>query len=83
MAEQFRVIVLKDAGVYVAQCLEVDVSAQGATPDEAMQRLGIAFRAEVREAKQNGKSIMDIGPAPASYSAMYEIDIVEKTALVA
>lgn len=83
MAEQIRVIVLKDEDVYVAQCLEIDIAAQGRTADEAMARLRIAFRAELADAKENGRSIEDIGPAPEAFSMMYDSNVVERTALVA
>jgi hypothetical protein len=48
-----------------------------------MARLKVAFFAEVKEAKETGRSIMDLGPAPSSFTAMYDTDVVEKTALVA
>ncbi|MGR9312144.1 type II toxin-antitoxin system HicB family antitoxin [Rhizobium leguminosarum] len=83
MAEQIRVIVLQDDGVFVAQCLEVDIAAQGKTAEEAMARLKLAFNAEVREAKESGRSLMDIGPAPEAFAMMYGSKVVERTALVA
>jgi hypothetical protein len=83
MADKFRVIVLRDGDVFVAQCLEVDIAAQGTTADEALTRLGVAFRAELREAQATGRSIEDIGPAPEAMSLMYESDVVERTTLAA
>lgn len=83
MAEQIRVIIVEDGDLFVAQCLEVDIAAQGKTPDEAMARLKLAFSEELKDAEKSGRSIMDIGPAPDSFAAMYETKVVEKTALVA
>lgn len=83
MAEQIRVIVLKDEDVYVAQCLEIDIAAQGKTADEALARLRVAFKAELADAMECGRSIKDIGPAPDAFAMMYDSNVVERTALVA
>lgn len=81
MTEQIRVVVIKDENVYIAQCIEVDVAAQGKTPEEAMQRLEIALRAEAAEARENGKTLEDLGPAPEAFRSVYDADVVERTAL--
>lgn len=83
MTEQIRVIILKDDGLFVAQCLEVDIAAQGRTPEEALGRLRTAFYSEKREAAEAGKTLDDIGPAPKAFHAVYESDVIERTALVA
>lgn len=83
MNEPIRVIVLKDSGVFVAQCLEVDIAAQGKTEAEALSRLRVAFNAEVAEAKEQGKSVMSIGPAPGHIHALYNSEVVMRTKLAA
>jgi predicted RNase H-like HicB family nuclease len=83
MSEQIRVVVLQDEDVFIAQCLEVDISAQGKSADEAIRRLKVAFTAEVREAKDSGRTVFDLGPAPSSFATMYDANVVERTALVA
>lgn len=83
MAEQFRVVVVKDEDMFVAQCLEVDISAQGNTVDEAVNRLKVVFNAEIEDARVSGSDIRDIGPAPETFHAMYVNDVVEKTVLAA
>lgn len=83
MADGIRVVVLKDDDIYVAQCLEVDVAAQGATPEQAMQRLKVALCAEEEEARQSGKSLDDIGPAPDAFRAVYDGDVVDRTCIAA
>jgi hypothetical protein len=71
MASPLRVVVLKDGDIFVAQCLEIDVSAQGTSHEEAMNRLRAALRAEEAEAKNSGKKLSDIGPAPMAFHAIY------------
>ena len=83
MAQQFRVIVLRDGDVFVAQCLEVDIAAQGKTESEAKSRLRAVFHAEMEALKEKGADISSIGPAPDSFQALYDADVVERTELVA
>jgi predicted RNase H-like HicB family nuclease len=71
MTSPLRVVVLKDGDIFVAQCLEIDVAAQGATHEEAMERLKVVLRAEEAEAKNNGKELVDLGPAPNAFHAIY------------
>jgi hypothetical protein len=83
MSKPLRVVVFKDAGMFVAQCLEIDIAAQGSTEAEAAMRLNAVFKAEVAEAKQKGIDIEEIGPAPAEFHAAYSIDVVSRTELFA
>ncbi|WP_375568786.1 hypothetical protein ABWH92_12380 [Ahrensia marina] len=69
MDKDIRVVIVQDGDLYFAQCLEVNIAAQGTTRDEAMERLRIAFNAEARE---RGETIFDLGPAPEEYVRMYE-----------
>ncbi|SNZ21689.1 hypothetical protein [Cohaesibacter gelatinilyticus] len=67
MLEQIHVAILKGDKMFFAQCLEVDIAAQGKTSEEAMGNLVHVFRCELAEAGKNGRSIMDIGPAPDTW----------------
>ena len=72
-----RVVVFKDGAKFVAQALEVDVAAQGETPEEASRRLDIALEAEARDAKAAGRELFDvIGPAPETMRVLYENQVV-------
>ena len=73
MQHTYRVVGLKDGDVFVAQVLEVDVSAQGRSFDEALERLKLALNAEGREAEASGRDIYDLlGPAPKMFHDLYE-----------
>ena len=68
-----RIIVFKNGEKFVAQALEVDIAAQGETPEEASRRLDVALKAEAREAKAAGRELFDmIGPAPEMMRVLYE-----------
>lgn len=63
-SKHLSVVVFKDSGCYIAQAIEVDIAAQGRTPEEALNRLGVAVNVERREAEEAGRDMFDIGPAP-------------------
>lgn len=48
--------------MFVAQCLEGEISAQGQAVDEAVSRLN---------ARASGVDVRNIGPAPETFHAMY------------
>lgn len=73
-----RVVVFKDGDHYVAQALEVDVAAQGFTPEEASRRRGVALDAEARDAQAEGRDLFDIGPAPETMRILYENQVVRR-----
>jgi hypothetical protein len=79
MAAPLRVIVLKDETVFVAQCLEVDVSAQGTSETEALSRLKAVLRAEADAAKVAGTNLSDLGPAPQAFHVLYKSNFVRRT----
>ena len=83
MERPIRVVVFRDGDLYIAQCIEVDIGAQGKSVDEAMKRVRIAINAESREAAANGKDLFDIGPAPSAFHAMFQSDIVDRVELAA
>jgi len=83
MTRPLRVLVFKDDGIFVAQALELDISAEGETEAEAAMRLNAAIAAEAAEAKARGRTLDDIGPAPDRFHAMYEFDVVSRTEIAA
>jgi hypothetical protein len=81
MAQPLRVLVLRDGNLFFAQCLEINIAAQGASEDEAINNLHVAFRCETEQAQQRGTDLADLGPAPAAYQAMSDANIVGRTEL--
>jgi len=73
-----RVVIFREAEFFVAQALEVDISAQGRTPEEASRRLGLALNAEQREAEAEGRDLFEIGPAPESFRVLFEDRVVSR-----
>lgn len=78
-----RMVIFPDGDMFVAQALEVDVAAQGRTADEAHSRLALAMNVEQRDADEAGRDLFDIGPAPASFHAMYEDQNVRRETMAA
>jgi predicted RNase H-like HicB family nuclease len=81
MANPLRVVILKDGDIFVAQCLEYDVAAQGKTEEQAIKRLKACLRAEEEIAAAEGRELSDIGPAPEAFHAVYDSDSISKTQL--
>lgn len=67
-----RVITFKEGDLFVAQALEVDVCAQGKTIEEANKRLVALLHMEEQEAKANGRTLFDVGPAPHPFHVLYD-----------
>lgn len=78
MAKELRVLVVKDGDTFVAQCLEVDIAAQGTSEADAMNKLRTAFRCESELAESQGKSVFDLGPAPQHFHTFFGADIVSR-----
>ena len=84
MKHTYRVVGLKDGDIYVAQMLELDVSAQGRSFDEALERLKTALDAEKAEAASSGIDVREaIGPAPKEFYDLYESHPHHREKLVA
>ncbi|MEO3387889.1 hypothetical protein [Mesorhizobium sp. CAU 1741] len=79
MARTLNIIVFKDEGFYIASGVELDIVAQGSTPEEAMNRLELVLNAEMQEAQSVGRDVFDLGPAPDSIQSLFrEDDVVSK-----
>lgn len=66
------VLLLHEEGGWVAQCLEVDVAAQGKTIAEAKSALERTFVGQIVLDLKNGRQPLEaIGPAPGEYWEMF------------
>lgn len=81
MAEPLRVVVLKDGDLYIAQCLEIDIAAQGTNKADAIRRLYETVQAERNLALEEGRDVMNIGPAPRSFHLLYDSNAGSRTEL--
>ncbi|SLN72002.1 hypothetical protein ROJ8625_03769 [Roseivivax jejudonensis] len=64
-----RVLIQKEGEMFVGQCLEHDICAQGCSVDELMSRLVLTVDLECSE--RNG-SLADIDPAPEEFHKMWD-----------
>jgi hypothetical protein len=76
-----RVVAFKEGDHFVAQALEVDVCAQGRTLDEAHSRLLMTIKSEEADALAEGRTLMDIGPAPHPFHLLFRDEDIERTEL--
>ena len=71
-SEQIRVVVFQEGDLWVAQCLEYDIGAQGADLDELQDRLMAVIDAERTESiERNGRAFAGIDPAPQHFQDMW------------
>ena len=64
-----RVIVIKEENMFVGQCLEHDICAQGSTVPELMERLSLTASLE---ADDRGGSLEGLEPAPDHFHQMWD-----------
>lgn len=63
-----RVLLLKEDGLWVAQCLEYDIAAQGPTVEAAKEAFVVAFAAQIVVALHHGEEpLATFGRAPQHY----------------
>ena len=68
-----RVIVFKDEGLWVAQCLEYDIGAQADDLDALSDRLLVTLKAEINESvERHGEPFAGIPPAPKRFHLMWD-----------
>jgi len=68
-----RGVLLRDGDGWIAQCVDVDICAQGSTPETARERLKYAIAAELAECEERGVDLfLAIGPAPDFFRQCYE-----------
>jgi hypothetical protein len=65
MTNPIRIIAYTENGMWVGQCLEHDIGAQGATEEEMLERLDAVLHAELEyTTKTHGEAFANIEPAP-------------------
>lgn len=68
-----RVIAFREDDVWIAQCLEHDISSQGATFQDAMRRLTAAVNAECEYTREkHGEPFANIDAAPEKFERMFD-----------
>ena len=74
----FTVLIVPQSGMWIAQCLEYDIMAQGQSDKEAQDRWKETLYSHIRVAKKLGKKPFDgIGSAPQEYLELYNRKIQE------
>ena len=70
---QIRAILFKEGDLWVGQCLEYDIGAQGRDLDELRGRLTLAIEVERRESiERTGKPFGGIPQAPPYFHDLWE-----------
>jgi hypothetical protein len=71
--DTIRVIAYREPDSWVAQCLEYDISSQGADFQTAMARLQATVNCEADYTRRkHGEAFKSIGPAPRIFFDMFE-----------
>ncbi len=70
--QQIRAIIFQENGVWVGQCIEYDICAQGNNLADLTKRLlsTICYECE-RSVRRNGSPFAGIAPAPAHFEEMW------------
>ncbi len=68
-----RVLMFRDGGLWVAQCLEYDIGAQASDLDTLHDHFTSVVDAEVKESmERHGKPLVGIDPAPERFHKMWD-----------
>jgi hypothetical protein len=71
--EMMRVVVYREGDVWIAQCIEHDISAQASDCQSVMRRLVATVNAECRYTlEKHGTALANIDPAPDVFKTMFE-----------
>ena len=71
--DQIRVIIYRDANLWVAQCLEHDIGAQATDLESLEARLSAALEVELAASLElHGSPFAGIDPAPSHFHEMWE-----------
>jgi hypothetical protein len=70
---RLRVVLYEESGIWIAQCLERDISAQGKNAEEAGRRLEVTIRLEMAHSVERGEHyFQSIEPAPREIQDMWD-----------
>ena len=68
-----RVLLFEEGDAWVAQCVEFDIGAQGATAEEASRRMSAVLNLEGQESLfRTGKLFGGVPAAPREFSEIWE-----------
>ena len=71
--DMIRAIIFEDGDLWVGQCLEVDIAAQGDDLKSVQDRLLVTIEAEAQECRNRGVFPFEgIDPAPQEYHDMWD-----------
>lgn len=71
--DSMRVIIFQQADVWVGQCVEHDISAQGSDFEQMMRRLVATVNAESAYTREkHGDEFATIDPAPAMFAELFD-----------
>lgn len=72
-SEQVRAVIYQEGDMWVAQCLEYDISVQAADLEMLAKRLRVALTVECRESMaRNGEAFKGIDPAPKYFHELFD-----------
>ena len=69
MNKDLRIVVFEEEGVFVAQCLEHDISTQAEDRQTLRERMDCLIGFELEEMQQKGQ---ELDPAPERFHKMWE-----------
>ncbi len=70
---QIRAIIFREGDLWVAQCVEYDIGAQGRTLPEVTKRLELTVELELEESiRRHGAPFRGVPAAPSSVGDMWE-----------
>ncbi|MBZ0118148.1 MAG: hypothetical protein K8H88_14195 [Sandaracinaceae bacterium] len=65
---KLTILLIKEGPLWVAQCLEHDIAAQGGTIDETMDAFGVVLTAQlVMDYEAGREPLAELQPAPRAY----------------
>lgn len=72
-AESLRILVFQEGGIWVGQCVEYDIGAQGRSISEMAKRLVVAIEAEEQiSRKRHGEAFRSIPAAPSHVADLWD-----------
>lgn len=73
MKSELNILLFKDCGVWIAQCLERDIAAQGETIKQALDEFGKMLAAEIAYALHKGvEPLSNLDQAPSFYWKQFD-----------
>jgi len=68
-----RAVIFEEGDIWIAQCIDLDINAQGKTVKAAADNLALTIRADLQHCDENGLNPAEIiGPAPDHYRNLWD-----------